>query len=73
MTDDRKYHEWVVKGCRVEARNGQGDIVATGTVRAYSSAPQVLIMRDDGKRTWWRADMTHEAAERGQTIPKEAP
>lgn len=48
----------VETSARVTARTGQGDTHATGTVVAYSLVPQVLIVTDDGRRVWWRADMT---------------
>jgi hypothetical protein len=31
-----------------------------GRVVAYSETPMLLIESGDGKKTWWRADLTRE-------------
>ena len=39
----------------------QGNPVAgSGTVVAYSDAPQVLIETADGEKVWWRRDLTRD-------------
>jgi len=46
---------------RVEAFYGVGnDIRGRGRVIAFSDAPQVLIQYEDGRKEWWRRDLTRD-------------
>lgn len=46
---------------RVEAFYGVGnDTRGRGKVIAYCDAPQVLIQYEDGRKEWWREDLTRD-------------
>jgi hypothetical protein len=58
----------------VVAKDGQGGIVGTGRVIAYSVVPTFTIERPDGTRLEWRHDMVepaiHGKASPGETLSR---
>lgn len=62
MTSHDPY-DWVNNSTRVRVRTG-----ATGSdaVMAYSQSPQILVVADDGTRSWWPVTLPIEVMEEKQ-------
>jgi photosystem II stability/assembly factor-like uncharacterized protein len=50
--------DWLGWAVEYHAAFSSAHVLGRGKVVAYCDAPSVLIESDDGRKTWWRADLT---------------